>query len=97
MEIDGSIKHIELLSYRPSIGWSKYDPSQDPDMVTIRKELTGMSEEVIERTLDCCRRSVFRMYRVIGLSPGADKVPVSNRKHRISEHICQLCSGPDGN
>lgn len=75
MEIDGSIKHIELLSYRPSIGWSKYDPSQDPDMVTIRKELTGMSEEVIERTLDCCRRSVFRMYRVIGLSPGLTKFP----------------------
>ena len=74
LEIDGSVKHIELLSYRPDGGWVDFHP-MDSDMLVLEPKLTSLSEEVKEKTREVARRSIYRMYRVIGLSPGLTRFP----------------------
>jgi hypothetical protein len=83
MEIDGTVKTLEKLSYRPTNGWSQWSP-EDIDGQEIYQSLPGgMSERNKQTTVDIAMRTAFRMYRVVGFARGITKPPTMPEEYAM--------------
>lgn len=67
LEVDGSLKPIDQLSYRPAGGWETIDPW---DFKSLNSEYTDAATGETLYHRDLAAASVWRMYRISGQATG---------------------------
>jgi hypothetical protein len=77
-DVDGKVKPIDQLQYKPATGWDHYSPDSDHGMAcmfAVLKADTSLSDEKRDKIKALYRRDVFRRYRVTGFAGGATGPP----------------------
>lgn len=75
-ELDGEIRPIEMISYRPDgkDGWRDLAEDNDPTDVRYKLEDANEDKETIEKKVSLAKRHIYRSFRVIGF-PSSDLPP----------------------
>jgi len=70
-DMNGTVKPIEMLSYRPTNGWYAASPKDlSGEAVAVKATFPGWNDDDKERAVDLTTRHIHKTYRVIGYSPG---------------------------
>jgi hypothetical protein len=98
LDVDGKWKAIDSLSYKPAHGWNKCAAfAQFPDVTGSTFNASGR----LVKHRDLAKATVFRCYRISGLShggwavPGITNAPQSRKDFKFFSHLADEEVAPD--